>query len=117
LGLAAILPASAAQIGETFPLVYEFLDSAGPITQSPVTHAYDREMWSFAGRMVPNPILCHIQPLSDFSSGEERIFHVTATDGSFGLWVEPIQGWIAVRDKFKFARLFGRALDQTQTRT
>jgi hypothetical protein len=32
LGLAAILPTSAAQIGETFPLVYEFLDSAGPIT-------------------------------------------------------------------------------------
>jgi hypothetical protein len=70
---ALILPAFAPQNGEAFPFINEFLDFACPIAESAIANPNDRQERDFARRMVPHPILRHIQPFSYFLGRQETI--------------------------------------------
>src|SRR6266478_446688 len=70
-----ILPALPTQVSEPFPFVDEIFNPACPVTKSPVTHTDNGKEWGFSGRMIPNPVLRHIQPLGDILGCEERILH------------------------------------------
>jgi hypothetical protein len=73
LGLHLILRALAADLSEAFLLVNELFNFARTVAESPVPHADDRKEWGLARRVVPHPVLRHIQPLSDILCREERV--------------------------------------------
>ena len=64
---------STAQGGKPLPFINECFYPAGAVAKGSITHSNDWKLWTFPGRVVPNPIPTDIESMSDIINREKRV--------------------------------------------
>jgi hypothetical protein len=100
--------------GETFALVDERLNRAGPEPQCAIFHPNERQLWLFAGAMIPHPILAYIQPSPDILDGKQRIVLDNGHRVSDDVLAETVRSmgaarWVVLAQEWPGRELFATA--------